>query len=1232
MLRRDDVQVRMEIDGKQAISELGKQELAAYEYRQEIKQIKEEQAGFERESKKLDKIRERYEKLAQRIKELDEAGKSNTKTYKRTLEQFSKVSKELASAEKATKDLAASQARYNEVSGKLEQTKTKISALREQLGVTGMTMRQLRKYQADLTREMDVGTTRGTARYEELKQKLKEVNAAIAQQRSEVNGSASAWAKIKTEISKFGMLALGYLGAQEIIGRIGNLVKGAAELSDALSDVQKTTGMSNAEAKDLAKTLGTWNTRTARKELLGMAEIAGRLGIQGKKDIEGFVKAADMVNVALGDSLGDVETVMRELGKLTSTYNIKEAYGIEESLLRVGSALNELGMASTANEGNIVDFTKRMGGIAPLAKITIQDIMGLGATLDSLGQTSEVSSTALSKLFINMAKNAEAYAKFAKMEVKDFVDLMNKDANEAFLRVLEGVKDNSNGITELAESLGDLGEDGGRVIGVLGTLANNIKLLRDQQKISNQAFKEGTSIWEEFQTKNENLAAAIAKVQKWINEMFVNSAFTAFLDKSVGRLADWATGIDKATRAFQSQDKYVDMLGRRLPDLMLLHDQLKQKTNLNAEEQEELRTVIQQLAELVPTAITEFDKYGRAIAVSTDKVHEFSKAQMAARKVLNADAIKEQQSELKYLEGEIQRVNWALSKRDEQGDLFKVVQSASGLTAKSVKLTADEISNLQKRLAELSEQRLGRIQILEDLQGLTKAQEEGRAAFLSGAGTPPPTENPDGGGDKGLTEEQKAAIQAAKEQYQKLVDEFKNYQKQIDELEQQQRLSRLDRDSREVAEVEMKYGEMIGRLKGYRDKKVITEAEYNEIEKGLLGLQNEEIEAVIKTHNDRVKEERQKIIDDIGLITMEGLERELFQEAKKFDQLIELAKKYGLSTVELEIARNAAMEEVSTDYKEKQGKNLANQYDQVIQQAKSAGLPILEYEKAKNDALLKLQQGYNEKWLAADLARLQRSIEEEVKIADAKAQIQQNLQGIFSATIDIIGKKQGEYTGFQKALALAQVAIDTGASLAKIIPLAIDAAKDTGPAAPFVFAAYITTMTATVLSAIARAKNAISEADTPEWSSVSTDGGKPQRGRPDTPIKKSYYYGGPTGSGMGFGDQYGEYAGYVHKREYVIPEAVRAVPVVKMQIEPLLESLRMRWMGRGFYTGGPTEAAAVSASPQSFSDPEIKSLLMKIAAGIDRFPRQLEVRGKWVYRDWQEMRDEIEDLEKRYRS
>jgi TP901 family phage tail tape measure protein len=881
MIRRDELQLRMEIDGKQAISELGKQEMAAYEYRQELKQISEEQTALEAESKKLDKIRERYDKLTKQIQELEAAGKTNTKQYEKVTAQFGKTAVELRSAEQAQKALTESQKRYTETSKQLEVTKGRITSLRAEMGLTGMTMRQLRQYQRDLSSQMDVGVTRGTQKYEELKQKLNEVNARIREQRAEVNGTNSAWAKMKSEIAKFGVLALGYLGAQELLGRVQNLVKGTAELSDAISDVEKTTGLANSTVKELSNEFKNMDTRTARRELLGMAEIAGRLGIQSKEEVLGFVKAANQVNVALGDSLGDVETVMRELGKLTSTYKIKEAYGIEESLLRVGSAINELGMASTANEGNIVNFTKRMGGIAPLAKITIQEILGLGATLDSLGQTPEVAGTALSKLFINMAKNATQYARFAKMEVADFVKLMNEDANEAFIRVLEGVKENSAGITELAASLGDLGEDGGRVVGVLGTLASNTKTLREQQSLSNRAFAEGTSITEEYRVKNENLAASLAKVQRWIAGVFINNAFMGFLEKSIGKLAEWVSGIDAATKAFQNQQGYIDSLEKKLPDLIARYNLLNSFTVKNAEEQEEMRSIIEQIAKLVPTAVTEFDKYGKAMDINTGKVREFTKAQQEAAKVLNAEAIKEQQTEMKKLERDIMQVTWALEKRDADGDLFKYVTSASGLSQKAVKLTADEIRALQSELTTLNDQMLGRKTILDELMLTDSAFKQdpkslGRAGALAAKAKP-------GEGSSFIDDKKDDSID-------KMLEKFKDFQQQVKDLEADAEINRMDKDSREIAQIEQKFQQLREKALEYYDKGYLDQANYNETINQINALQDESVNLKIDEQSQVILDKRKKLQEDIELLELDDQERAIEQAERRFDALISQAQ------------------------------------------------------------------------------------------------------------------------------------------------------------------------------------------------------------------------------------------------------------------------------------------------------------------------------------------------------
>ncbi|WBL42407.1 phage tail tape measure protein [Algoriphagus halophytocola] len=1185
MIRQDTVQMRMEIDGKQSISELGKQEMAAYEYRSELKQIKEEQVALERESKKVDKIRERYDRLTKQVKELEAAGKTTGKAYIKTATQLGKVSEQLRSAEKATKDLASSQARYKATADKLDETNLKIKSLRKEMGLAGMTMSQLRSHQRDLQREMDKGITKGTERYERLKREIQEVNGAIRAQRADVNGTTSAWSKIKTEITRFGVLALGYLGAQELLGRIGNLVRGAAELSDALSDVRKTTDLTDASVKELNKDLGDLNTRTARKELLGMAEIAGRLGIKGKADILGFVNAADQINVALGDSLGETETVMRELGKLTSTYKIQEAYGIEESLLRVGSAINELGMASTANEGNIVDFTRRMGGIAPLAKISVQEILGMGATLDSLGQTSETSSTALSKLFINMAKNAKEYARFAKMEMADFVNLMNTDANEAFIRVLEGIQDNSAGITELAGTLGDLGEDGGRVVGVLGTLANNTKLLREQQALSNRSFQEGTSITEEFQVKNENLAASLAKVQRWINQAFINSTFMNFLEKSIGKLADWAMGIDEATRAFQGQEKYVQSLERKLPDLINRYDELDTYAVRNTEQQEEMAKIIEEIARLVPTAVTEFDEYGKAIGISTGKVREFTKAQKEALKLQNADAIAEQRDHLKLLENDILRISWALQRRDDEGDLFKYVTSQSGLAQQKVKLTADEIRNLQKELNSLNDQKLGRMQILADLgddEAVSQFAFQGAPASLGRAGFFQ--------SDPIADSESSASSSSAEQEIDKMLEKFKDFQQTVKDLNAEAELDRLEKDSREIAQIEQKFQTLREKALEYYNQGYLDKQTYDQTVAQLDSLQNEYQDRAIDEQNEAVKEKRAKFQEDIALMAMDEQEQEIEQTQRKFDALIAQAQEYGLDTAELERLRRETIEEINKEFDER---------------------------------LLKQKQQTNDRQLRADMEMRQAQIEVTMEYAR-----------IAGEAINLVGKKGGELTAFQKILALAQIGIDTGAAIMKAELVALQAASAGGPAAPFIYKATKLSIIGSILAAAGRAKNLFSNSEVPEFGQSEGEGNTPVRGRSTGAPKNSYYFGGATGGGLGFGDQYGEYAGYVHRHEYVIPEAVRKEPIVQMQIEPLLESLRMRaFSGRSFYNGGETSP---TASPTAAVNPVPGVDNSGLIKALNRLNHNLEnplpSEAYLVYSKDEAFRKEAKDLEKRYKA
>ena len=132
-----------------------------------------------------------------------------------------------------------------------------------------------------------------------------------------------------------------------------------------------------------------------------------------------------------------------------------------------------------------------------------------------------------------MYKRTEVFAKIAKMSLGEFQKLMGEDMNEAFIRVLEGMGKSGQGMQSIVNALNSMKLDGQRSVQVLGVLAANTDELRRQQEIANHAFETGTSVIEEFNTKNESATAQYEKQKKALHEQAVilgetlNPAFTS---------------------------------------------------------------------------------------------------------------------------------------------------------------------------------------------------------------------------------------------------------------------------------------------------------------------------------------------------------------------------------------------------------------------------------------------------------------------------------------------------------------------------------------------------------------------------------------------------------------------------------------------------------------------------------------------------------------------------------
>ena len=366
--------------------------------------------------------------------------------------------------------------------------------------------------------------TLGSREYIETTEKISTLKKYIDDQTEGVVSLGSKWEDTADKLAKYSNILMGVQSAFEMldigIGKMKDLAKDAAALDDVYADVMKTTGMTHEQVESMNKALLKMDTRTSREQLNQLAYEAGKLGISSEEMVLQFVSASDKINIALGDVLGD--GAMVTVGKLTNIYEgvskTLDGKNLEEKMLAIGSAVNSLGQASTANEGYLVEFMKRLGGIAAQAGMSADQILGYASALDQNGQAVEMSATAFMKLIQQMVKKPGEFVSAAGMSMEEFKKLMDEDMNGAVQRVLEGME-NGGGFQQLIGLFADMGLDGARAATVVSSLAKHLDQVREAQTLAYQEMMTGNSVMNEFNVKNETLQAKAEKAKKRFEEV-----------------------------------------------------------------------------------------------------------------------------------------------------------------------------------------------------------------------------------------------------------------------------------------------------------------------------------------------------------------------------------------------------------------------------------------------------------------------------------------------------------------------------------------------------------------------------------------------------------------------------------------------------------------------------------------------------------------------------------------
>ncbi len=488
-------------------------------------------------------------------------------------EELFEIEKATRKLERTNKDLRSEKARligqgkkdseaYKRVTAEIRQNnkvlkvnKDRMKLLQNQIGITGLTMGQLTRKATMLKLELR-NMVPGSGKYKRLTADLKEVSAQILKLRGNAASAKTSLGSIANGFSKYAALGASVIAATTgMVLSAQRLIDYNGKLADAQSNVQKTTKLTKDEANDLMKSFGLFKTRTARIELLKLAEEGGRLGIEGVKNIKDFVEVANQLKVALGDDISDVQ--IREVGKMVKIYKVGERTGrdFKNSLLSLGSAINEVSASGSNTAGFLVDYLKRQAGVSSQTKISAEDNVAYAATFDELGQSVEVSATAMNKIWVDMFDDAATYANIAGVSLEEYTNLLNTDANQAMILFLKGLNGNNQGFSVMVDKLKDLEVGGARGIQALSALASNTELLEERQTLSNQALGEAISLTNEYELKNNNLAGTIDKVKKKLIATFSSEFWINSLSTIIVKFGQLIGAIENVDDAFKNETK-----------------------------------------------------------------------------------------------------------------------------------------------------------------------------------------------------------------------------------------------------------------------------------------------------------------------------------------------------------------------------------------------------------------------------------------------------------------------------------------------------------------------------------------------------------------------------------------------------------------------------------------------------------------------------------------------------
>lgn len=357
---------------------------------------------------------------------------------------------------------------------------------------TATTLSDLRGRYADLTREINIQSSKWT-----------QVGDSLHSFGSKMQGIGTKMQSVGSTLTK-GLTVPLLAGA-------GVAVKAAVDYETAFAGVKKTVDGTPQQFARLSNSIREMAREmpSSAVEIANVAEAAGQLGVPIGA-IKDFSKT--MINLGVSTNLSSEEAA----SSIAKIGNIMQVSGKDLGTWsgHFGSAVVDLGNHFATTERDIVEMTNRLAAGGKLAGLTTPEILGLATAMSSVGIEAEAGGTAMNQTLTGIGKAVAGVGKGASSKLKLIAQTAGMTAEEfsrawkqkpaealqAFIKGLQRAHDEGKNMDGI---LADLGMKGIRQGNMLKSLASASDKMSDAVNRSNIAWKENNALTNEANKRYE---------------------------------------------------------------------------------------------------------------------------------------------------------------------------------------------------------------------------------------------------------------------------------------------------------------------------------------------------------------------------------------------------------------------------------------------------------------------------------------------------------------------------------------------------------------------------------------------------------------------------------------------------------------------------------------------------------------------------------------------------------